>query len=183
MNTLAFPSVFLMAIFVFGGCATSRALTIPAPAGATPYTAEQIRDANAPGTTLTFRIETTGADATFQTIRFLARGDGGARLETEQRSIDGASLGPADRSEATWDELRDHALFPPERTRRTDTTREGPTGRHAGWLYTVESEFAGAPAITRYWFAAARPGPPVHMEVEQDGEIVFMMELVEDSRP
>ena len=52
----------------------------------------------------------------------------------------------------------------------------------SGWDEEDDSEEAGAPVTTRFSFALDRPGPPVLLEQELDGQVVFRMVLVEDSR-
>jgi hypothetical protein len=94
----------------------------------------------------------------------------------------GQPLSDPERRDATWIELRDHAAFPADRTRRTRAVCKVPAGRFDTWMYSVEIDNDGRPATSRYHFADDRPGPPVLYETEQDGEIVFLMVLLEDSR-
>ena len=59
-----------------------------------------------------------------------------------------------------------------------------PAGTFDVWRYTVLgiADGSGGPALTHFSFALDRPGPPVLMEAETDGEISLRMVLIEDSR-
>jgi hypothetical protein len=115
-------------------------------------------------------IEFVGGDAEFVALEF--------SMLTEQ----GEPMGSVDRSEVTWTELRDHAAFPAASTRRARSTATVPAGRFEVWQYTVQGEEDGVPVTTRFSFALDRPGPPVLLEQEIDGQVALRMALVEDSR-
>jgi hypothetical protein len=159
-----------------------RPLLVTAP---TPYTAVQIRDANPPGTRMVFRLEEDGRAAGTRTIRFIGgigAGDVAVMIGTGA-SPSGAPLGAPERSIATWSDLRDHAAFPLNRTTRRRERCTVEAGTFECWLYLVEAPGVGeAPALSRYYFADDRPGPPVLVEEERGGELVSRMELVSDSR-
>jgi hypothetical protein len=57
-------------------------------------------------------------------------------------------------------------------------------GRFDCWRYTVTEipPGEGAPTTSVFHFATDRPGPPVLYEMHRDGERVFRMELLEDTR-
>jgi hypothetical protein len=148
----------------------------------TPYTAAQIRETNPPGSRLVFRLELTGQPAAVRVIEFVGGDATLAVVESSMLTEQGQPIGDVDRSEATWVELRDHAAFPADRTRRVRSIATVPLGRFEVWQYTVESEEGGAPVTTRYSFAVDRPGPPVLLEQEADGQVTLRMALVEDSR-
>jgi hypothetical protein len=105
-----------------------------------------------------------------------------AALEISQLTEQGEPMGTVDRSESTWVELRDHAAFPAARTHRVRSTATVPAGRFEVWQYTVQTEEDGAPVTTRFSFALDRPGPPVLLEQEIDGQVTLRMALAEDSR-
>ena len=185
---------FVLVAFL-GGCAGDKAETVqPAIITSegvaalastnvpTPYTAAQIREANPPGTRLVFRLESTGQPAVLRVIEFVGGDATLAVLEQSILSEKGEPLGAADHSEATWVELRDHAAFPAASTDRVRSIATVPVGQFEVWKYTVETEEDGAPVITRFSFALDRPGPPVLLEQELDGQVTLRMALVEDSR-
>jgi hypothetical protein len=197
-GVISFPHPLLMPlvlVLLVGGCAGAKPVTaqpaiittegVTAPAAATaptPYSAAEIREANPPGTRLVYRIEETGQPAALRVIEFVG---GDAVLTTTETSMlteQGEPVGGVDRSEATWVELRDHAAFPAASTHRTRSSVTVPAGRFEVWQYAVETEEGGAPVTTRFSFAVDRPGPPVLLEQELDGQVVFRMVLVEDSR-
>ena len=170
-----------------GGC-TAGGPTVTPPVAATaptPYTAEQIRDANPPGTRLVFRVERHDGPDIFSVMEFIG-GDathaGHAVMESRTETEDHDPIGDVVRSEATWTELRDHAAFPSARTHRSRASVTVPAGRFDVWLYTVQSEPGQPPTTSRFCFALDRPGPPVLLETEQDGRVISRMVLVEDSR-
>ena len=161
-------------------------MTPPVAATApTPYTADQIREANPPGTRLVFRLERHDGPVEFNVVEFVG-GDathaGYAVMESRTETENHDPIGDVERSEATWTELRDHAAFPAARTRRSRASVTVPAGRFDVWLYTVENEPGRPPAISRFCFALDRPGPPVLFETEQAGRVMSRMVLVEDSR-
>jgi len=189
---LAMPFVLVV---LLGGCAgdksetarpaiiTSEGVAALASANApTPYTAAQIREANPPGTRLVFRLESTGQPVALRVIEFVGGDATLAVVESSMLTEQGQPIGDVDRSEATWVELRDHAAFPATRTRRVRSTATVPVGQLDVWQYTVESEEDGALVTTRFSFALDRPGPPVLLEQEVNGQVTLRMALVEDSR-
>jgi hypothetical protein len=180
---------------VLGGCAGDKPMTaeptvittegvsaVASTTAPTPYTAAEIREANPPGTRLVFRLEQAGQAAVLRVIDFVGGDATVAVMATTMLTEQREPLGDAERSEATWVELRDHAAFPAAHTRRTRSTATVPAGRFDVWLYTVESEEDGAPVTTRFSFALDRPGPPVLLEQELDGQVTLRMALIEDSR-
>jgi hypothetical protein len=198
MNRLS-TTVAVVVTTLLAGCATTPdddapasapATTAPAAAIAsgpaatapTPFTAEQIRDANPRGTRLVFRIEEADAPPVLREMRFTVTDDDTATIESVMLDAGGAPMGEPERSTATWTELRNHAAFPAAATTRSDATCTVPAGRFDCRLYTVRGGTDESPTTSRFHFARTRPGPPVRYEVEKDGEITFRMTLVEDSR-
>lgn len=144
-----------------------------------PFTAEEIRLGNPPGTTRTF--ETTRAGAIeVQTVRFLASDDPErARMEVVTIPAGASEPGPPVTATAAWTELRDHAAFPPDKASRVPATCQTRAGEFAGWLYEVADEIDGVSVTTRYWFAEDEPGPPVLFESLVAGKRAMRSELVE----
>ena len=169
---------------LLGGCATGEQTTPgqAARTAPTPYTAEQIREANPRGTRLVFRLERTGEPTVLNVMAFVGGDTHNAVTESRVMSLAEDPIGDVGRSESTWVELRDHGAFPADRTRRKRTTVTVPTGTFDVWRYTVQSGPDGANAVTDFWFALDRPGPPVLMETRTGSEIKLRMVLIEDSR-
>ena len=191
MTTTRHRLAGLFVLLVLAGGAAAGAPTATAPVAATaptPYTAEQIRDANPPGTRLVFRIERDGQPIEYSIMEFVGGDDAQAGhadhavVETRRETENGDPIGEVTRSEVSWTELRDHAAFPSALTRRMRAHVNVPAGRFIAWLYTVQSEPGQPPTISRFYFAIDRPGPPVRYETERHGRILSRTLLVEDSR-
>jgi len=184
----------LTTLVLIAGCASSETpeeptapaasadVTAPAPTAATPYTAAQIRDWNPPGSRIVFRIEDVGRPPVMQTIEFVDGDANRAVIEASVRNEAGAILEVAERTERTWEELRDHGAFPADRTKRDAVEVDVPVGRLSCWLYSVTSVEDGVPTTRTFYFAKKRPGPPVRTETVQNGALVSRMEMIEDSR-
>ena len=183
----------LIVLLLVAACASPDSQEVPAstatsdPAAAsstapTPFTAAEIRDWNPTGTRLVFRIEDVGRPPVLQTILFVDGDQNRAVMEASIKTEDGVLIEEADRTERTWVELRDHAAFPVERTKRDAVTVDVPIGRLACWLYTVTSTENGVVTTRTFYFAKRRPGPPVRAETLVDGELVSRMDMIEDSR-
>ncbi|MFT7625082.1 MAG: hypothetical protein ACI9WU_004273 [Myxococcota bacterium] len=166
-------SLTVIGLALMTGCATSQGM---APA---PFSAEQIRDATAPGRAYRFLVTADGRPDVGREVRFVRTGERGCTIEGQSYRADGESMGQPKRSEALWDDLVGHAAYPEDHTVITQTEVEVPAGRFEARLYTVT---AGA-TVTRAWFADALPGAPVRHEVTRlvgpgDGVVVSSMILV-----
>jgi len=146
-----------------------------------PFSAEQIRAENPPGTVLLFRIERDGRVPILQETRFVSADEKGAVIQVSFTDENGEALGERSTSEATWRELRDHATFPALHTGRLADWIEVPAGTFECWLYTVSAASEGEPILTRYWFAKSRPGPPIQVEVQRAGQTVMRTVLLQAS--
>ena len=178
MTTLTKIICTLIAVVLVQGCASSQSLDM-AP---TPYTAEQIRQANPPGTTLVYRIDEPPAPPVFNVMHFASDDADHAVVENQTLTEERTPAGDLVISESSWTELRDHAAFPSSKTSRTEAQCEVPAGSFNCMLYTVQSEEDGVPITSRFYFAETRPGPPVCYEREREGQVIFRMVLLEDSR-
>ena len=175
------------------GCAGSGTTTDPdtgaeLTSGATlptPFTADQIREANPPGTTLVFRIEQRDSPPLMRTVQFVDGSDSTAVIEERRRTLEGAVVGTDETYEVAWTRLRDHASFPEARTTVRESSTTVPAGSFRCRLHEVtggDADGAFPTTVSRFYFAPERPGPPVRYEMETDGEITFRMVLVEDTR-
>ena len=170
-------ATFALALLLCGACVSPTAPATPATAP-TPYTAEQIRDANPTGTVRVYRIQQSGQPTVVQTMTFLRSDEAGARVESSMTTEGGEPFGLTTTTEAGWEELRNHAAFLMEITQRKRAECTVSAGRVECWLYTVAGEERGVPTLNRFWFALEMPGPPVLMEIEREETITFRMELL-----
>jgi len=175
-------SCSLLAFFAFAACET------PAPArqvepwpttgkGPTPYTADQIRDAHPSGTVLRFRVTTPAMGVVTQSMLF-SESDAEGTTVRQRNEKDGKLVGEEAVQRAGWQELRDHALFDAEMTTRETASVTVPAGTYDCWLYTMR-QVALPGVVQRLYFAHKKPGPPVLLVTETDGEEVLRMELLE----
>jgi len=162
------------------------ACTGPAEQGATsgnpqlapfPYTAEEIRASNPPGTVLVYRIDENGVR--YHMIFEFGETDGETvDLASGATSEEGQPLGgESQASRVSWRELRDHASFEAKNTERVEVSVSVVAGEFDCWLYTVHQ--AEPSRVTRYWFAKQRPGSPVLFTMEAAGRETYRMELLE----
>jgi len=175
--------LLLLTAFCAGACAapaSNERTAAPSDGAApTPYTADEIRRANAPGTIRVFRIEQAGVPATIQTVHFT--GDDGVRatVETTLTDLQGKSLSKPIVAEETWEALRLHASFPTEATTSREATCEVGAGSFECTLYEVRAD----DQVSKFYFASNEAGPPVLLQVEVGGSLVMKMELMEVTRP
>ena len=87
------------------------------------------------------------------------------------------------RATSSWEELRDHARFEALATLSQEASVEVAAGRYDCWQYAVGSVDERGPFVTTYWFAKDKPGPPVKQVVDRQGEVEFVLELVEHRAP
>ena len=179
-------SLLLLGLCLLPACAAGAEGRSAAPAAELapfPYTADEIRRANPPGTVLVYRMEGSGG-AFVQTMTFLRAAEPGrARIQIRRMTEKGDLLAQPETTTSSWEELRDHASFPREATVRTEERIETPGGSFDAWLYTIRREEDDVPTTARFWFAFDKPGPPVIYETEQAGEITSRMTLLEYRRP
>lgn len=129
----------------------------PQPESApTPYTAEQIRAASRDGRTWEYHVENRGQPARTRTIVMHRVTDENVEIETSTRQGRRVIEEP-ERSTATWEELRQHALFPAASALVTDDVVTTPAGEFACRVYTIVS----SDGLSRFFFARDLPGPPV----------------------
>lgn len=141
----------------------------------TPFSADQIRDASGPGTTVTFRVEPQDADAYFDRWEFLGGDDEVGRRRRWAESLDGEVLEDPVVVETAWLDLQRHASYPAATTRLMTGSAATPAGEFDCWVYVLANDDG---TITRASFAPSEPGPPVLIETHREGELLFRMSLV-----
>ena len=147
-------------------------------AGPTPYSAEQIRAAHPDGTEVCWQMTQDGERGPDQWMHFCECDEDGVTVRQWAERA-GEVIGAPAEQRSTWAELRDHARFDAELTTREAATVTVAAGTFSCWLYTVR-EVARPGVVQQYYFAHARPGPPVLYVLTSDGEEQLRMELVQD---
>jgi hypothetical protein len=156
-----------------GPAAEPQADTAP-----TPYTSAQIRDATKVGRTYEFVIERPDGPPARRRMVFVAVSADRATTESVMIDHKGVAAGAPERTEATWDELRDHAKYPKASTTIEKATATTPAGTFPCQRYTVLENGAGGETRTIACFADELPGPPVEMRKEVGGKMVMTMTLL-----
>ena len=162
--TLIFPLV------VLAGCAQKMA---PAP-----YTAEQIRAANPPGTVYRYKVETAGQPVQIRVMEFTSGGSA-EKAEVRNELLDEAGQGktPPSIDRAAWDDLRKHGEFPQSALTAVEPgTIEVPAGKFDVTIYTVRAPDGDT---MRFYFAKSYAGPPVLFFKERSGVRVMTSTLIE----
>jgi len=141
----------------------------------TPFSAQQIREACAPGRSNTFRVERQGDDPYVARWEFVDGDEDGADSLRWTESLEGLRLEAPSPSASRWSELQAHASYPASTTTIAVETIDIPAGRFECWVYTTELEGS---EVARAWFAKDLPGPPVLVRSEVGGTIVFSSTLI-----
>jgi hypothetical protein len=178
----------LMTALALAACASAGDRAPPAAGETlpTPYTAAEIEAGNPPGTMRVYLISTAGQEPQLETARFLEDPEGLAHFQMSAADLAGAPLADAAKEgRASWEELRQHAVFPAAEAGRQRTSCIVAAGAFPCWLYTrtERAPDGGAPMLHRFWFADGRAGPPVLYELTRNGELVYRMELVRLTAP
>lgn len=168
------------------------AATEPTPAPqpahlAPPFDAAALQAGLPAGTELKLRITAAGQPTVIQHWVFTASDASGCTIHARILGEDGVTL-IKDEGEgtSTWAELESHALFPAALTTRTDSSVDVEAGHFETWLFEVRPAERGGP-IKKLHFARTLPGPPVLMQVIDQGtggeQVTMTMELVSRTQP
>ena len=145
-----------------------------------PFTADQIREEWVEGFSLIFQTVTpTGETRERWTV--LAADAESVEIEFAPVDPEGNAAGEARVARSSWVDLRNHASFPVETSRREAVTRETALGQLEGWLYQSTDPEAGTES--ELFFARSLPGAPVHMKMTAGGEVILEMAQVERRKP
>lgn len=145
----------------------------------TPYTANQIREAHPEGAVVTAQmVRSDGTTVLLRTV-FHDHSEQGTAFTTEQKDPLGNLVGQPQTNRASWEELRQHAIFPRETTRRSESTVTTALGTQACWKYEVNDN------QTRrvMWFSKSHPGAPVLMEEYLGEELQYRIETTSIIHP
>lgn len=144
-----------------------------------PVTLEEFRAAFPVGTTILMRFFGV-APVMEERWTWTAADDEGCTIAALSCDGEGRVVSDEGETRTTWVELMSHAVFPTDRTIRTDASVDVAAGHFDTWLYTVRDDAPdGSPEVAYYHFDRTLPGPPVLMIIEQGGEEVRRMELVD----
>lgn len=136
------------------------------------------------GTRMRFHVTAAGTPTVEQRWEFVRADAAGTTIRSAVYGLDGALIQDEGEAPSTWTELEAHASFPLASTAVAPSRVTVPAGTFATRLYTVDAVGPdGAAQVKRYHFATRFPGPPVLFTIEQGGEEVFRMELVERTVP
>ncbi len=141
-----------------------------------PFTPEQIRDAMPAGTRISLRIETDAQEPIAERWTVIeATPDGCTIASVTYAPTSGALIEDESTQTSAWAELAEHATFPAADTSITESSFDGPLGRHATREYRVRHADG---ELWIYRFALELPGPPVELVVEREGKVTFRMTQV-----
>lgn len=153
--------------------ASSAEPSAPSDIAPRPFTPDQIAAAMPVGTSLTFRFEPAGKPPYVETWTVTAADAETGTLATRREHADGR-VETEPPGAAKWSDYANHATFPASATTISDSQVTTPAGTFATRLYVVTKDGA----VQRYHFAPSLPGPPVQLEIEQDGAIAMKMTLI-----
>lgn len=140
----------------------------------TPYSAEQIREGNPPGSWKRYRV-LRGENVMIQEFEFLLHHEPDkAWMKAKILDEDGTEVQNAEMPPTSWLALQAHASFDKARTLIGRETLAVEAGEFDCWTYAVDAE-SGEQSF--YWFALDLPGPPVLMVTRKDGKQSARMEL------
>jgi hypothetical protein len=166
-------------VAVFAVCSTLLALAACAQKMApAPYTADQIRAANPPGTVYRYKVEGPGRPAQIRVMQF-TNGGSPEKAEVRNEVYDeaGQATSPPSIDRADWDELRKHGEFPQSALTSVEPgTIDVPAGKFDVTIYTVKAPDG---ATMRFYFAKNFAGPPVLFYREQSGVRAMTSTLIE----
>jgi hypothetical protein len=141
----------------------------------TPFSAEQIREACAPGRVNVYLIEERDAEPVLLRWEFVAGDADSAEAVYQTVTEDGTAIGEAARSTSRWADLQAHASHPADTTEIVEGAVTVPAGTFECWRYAVRD----GTILSTSWFAKDLPGPPVLKVDRVDGETVATMTLQE----
>ena len=134
---------------------------------ATPFTADQIREATGDGKTIRLLIEQPQGSRNIRVNRFRETDADGATLDRWSSGPDGVVQGEISSARVSWRDLQAHAAFPAECTVLSSESLSLPIGRVDCLRYDVRESLESAPAT--FWFSVKHPGMPVQYEAPAEG--------------
>jgi hypothetical protein len=147
-----------------------------------PFDAVALQAGLPVGATFDYALTLAGLTPSQERWEVVAATDAGVTIRTTALDAGGAPIGPGSEEPHTWTELESHARFPAAFTVVQESELRSPLGALPVRIYVVEPPGDEAKADI-YYFAPSMPGPPVKLETEANGEIVFTMEMVRRTLP
>jgi len=132
---------------------------------APPFTSAQIREACPDGHTLDIVTTRDGEVVDRRRTTYFHPEDAAVSIRVTALDASGEPVGEPMEARSTWDELRDHAVFPGEVTTVTSETIETPLGR----LDCARYDVASGEVTLVFWFSSEFPGTPIRHATVSDG--------------
>ncbi len=145
----------------------------------TPYTAAQIRQAHPNETVVKTKITAADNEVSYLVIRFHDGNETEIHFTSQPCSETGEAVGESSVSQATWEDLRQHALFPASSTKRSEVELESVFGKQACWLYEVQQP----DGLMRLWFSKSMAGAPILVETYKSDLRQLRVETIEKQLP
>ncbi len=140
----------------------------------TPYTADQIREANPPGSWKLYQIVADGRRLQ-QRFEFVENANPDlAALAVTMTDDSGVKIDANRPAPATWTSLQSHGSYEAHKTLLGRDRISIEAGEFDCWTYAVDGREGD---LSFFWFATNMPGPPVLMEKRVDGKATLRMEL------
>lgn len=140
----------------------------------TPYSADEIRDANPPGSWKLYRITAKGRTV-LQRFEFRqCPSPEFSAVSIVMSDESGTSIGTQESAPAPWTALQAHGSYDAARTLLGRDRISLKSGEFDCWTYVVD----GADGeLNFFWFATELPGTPVLLETRVNGKSILRMEL------
>jgi hypothetical protein len=143
----------------------------------TPYSTEQLRASNRPGTLYRYKLETAGEAAQIKIMEFTS-GTSAESAELTNQVLDegGKAKSPSTVERSSWEEIRRHAEFPRAGLTVEAGSVEVPAGKFDVAIYTLSAPNG---ETSKFYFAKSYAGPPVLLFKERAGTRLMTMTLLE----
>lgn len=139
-----------------------------------PFSAEQIRAGTPDGHTLDIVTTREGVVVDRRRTVYFDPDETSVSMRLAPLNDAGVVVGEAMAARTTWEDLRDHAVFPAETTTVVGETIETPLGR----LDCARYDVASGETTLAYWFAEEHPGMPIRYATLSDGVEVEVTTVV-----
>lgn len=145
---------------------------------APPFTAEQIRMGTPDGHSLDIVTTREGEVVDRRRTIYFDPDETSVSMSLVPLDAAGVVVGEPMTARTTWEDLRDHAVFPVDTTTATTETIETPLGV----LDCARYDVASGETTLAFWFSPAHPGMPVRYSTLSDGVEVEVTTVVAVSR-
>ena len=156
------------------GAAPSDSAPEMAPA---PYSVDQLRAANRPGTVYRYKLEVAGQPAEIKVMEFTS-GTSAESAQIKSLTLDeaGETKSTPEVERSSWEQIRKHGEFPRAALKVEAGSIEVPAGKFDAMVYTVSAPNG---ETAKFYFAKSYAGPPVLMMKERGGTRLMTMTLIE----